>query len=89
MHDSRKLATYNFSSLIWHPERPGASMWNQTEGNRFVAAVKLVHIGTTITMSLGAVDHLIYDSDSCTGQQRNMFFSTMCIYYMQKLPHKK
>ena len=60
-------------------------MWDETQAKRGSAEISTCLYNS----SAGAIDEMIYYSDSCTGQQRNAGFSMMCLYSVNTLPIKR
>jgi hypothetical protein len=84
---SRKLATYNFSMYNLVSKKATCYMWDETMAKRGSSEIASFVFQNNI--SLGVKDEIIYDSDSCTGQQRNLPFSIMCLYSVNNLPIKQ
>ena len=84
---SRKLSTYNFTVFDIVSRVANCYMWYETIAKR--GSNEIASCIYDFNKSVGPIDHLIYYSDSCTGQQRNLPFSTMCLYSVQTLPIKK
>lgn len=83
---SRKLATYNFTVFDIVSKVASCYMWHEgiaKRGSNDIASC--IH---DYNRQLGNVDELVYYSDSCSGQQRNLPFATMCLYSVQHLPIK-
>ena len=62
-------------------------MWDETQAKRGSAEISTCLY--KFNSSVGAIDEMIYYSDSCTGQQRNAGFSMMCLYSVNTLPIKR
>lgn len=83
---SRKLATYNFTTYDLSSRNVDCYVWDESQAKRGsceIATCLLMH-----NRSAGEKDEVIYYSDSCTGQQRNLQFCTMCLYSVTNLPIK-
>lgn len=81
---SRKLATYNFTVFDIVSKQASCFMWYESVAKR--GSNDISSCMYKYNKSLGAVDHIIYYSDSCSGQNRNLPFSCMCLYSVQNMP---
>lgn len=83
---SRKLSTYNFTTYDLASSNVQCYVWNETEAKRGSC-----EISTCLYMhnrEIGDKDEIIYYSDSCTGQQRNLQFCIMCLLCVTNFPIK-
>lgn len=83
---SRKLSTYNFTTYDLASRNVQCYLWNETEAKRGSC-----EISTCLNMhnrEMGDKDEIIYYSDSCTGQQRNLQFCIMCLLCVTNFPIK-
>ena len=83
---SRKLATYNLSVYDFSEHTAVCHMWDETVGGR--GSCDIASAIYNYFTNLGEVEEIHMFSDSCTGQQRNLPFATMCMYAVQNLPIK-
>lgn len=80
---SRKLSTYNFTVFDVDSTKAICYMWYESiaqRGSNEIASCLYKYLE-----QLGHVKECIFYSDSCTGQQRNLPFSTMCLYAVETL----
>jgi hypothetical protein len=84
---SRKLSAYNFTVLDVLSKEANCLIWYESIAKR--GSNEIASFMNKYNKSVREVDELIYYSDSCTGQQRNLPFSTMCLYSVQNLPVKQ
>lgn len=83
---SRKLSTYNFTTHDLASRNVQCYLWHETEAKRGSC-----EISTCLNMhnrEMGDKDEIIYYSDSCTGQQRNLQFCIMCLLCVTNFPIK-
>ena len=86
LYYSRKLSTYNFSTCNLATNEATCYMWHETQAKRDSCEISTcVFKENTKAANAGQID-LRYYSDSCGGQERNIAFSTMCLYSVNKLP---
>lgn len=81
---SRKLATYNLSIFDIVSREGKCYMWYETIAKR--GSCEIASCIYDYMKMIGPVKHLVFYSDSCTGQQRNLYFSSMCLYSVVNLP---
>ncbi|XP_062602831.1 uncharacterized protein LOC134264549 [Saccostrea cucullata] len=81
---SRKLATYNFTIYDMNSKSVVCNIWNETDAKR--GSCEIATCLFLFNKSVGPKEEIVYFSDSCTGQQRNLQFSTMCLYTVVNLP---
>jgi hypothetical protein len=84
LYYSGKLATYNLSVYNMASRQGDCYMWHECLAKR--GSCEISTCLYNYNMSLGQRDEVIYYSDSYTGQQRNVHFSTMCLFSVNKLP---
>ena len=84
---SRTLATYNLTTYDMAFRKAVCYMWDETQAKRGSAEISMCLY--KFNSSVGAIDEMIYYSDSCTGQQRNAGFSMMCLYSVNTLLIKR
>lgn len=83
---SRKLSTYNFTTYDLSSRNVQCFVWNETEAKRGsceISTCLYIH-----NKEVGEKDEIIYYSDSCTGQQRNLQFCIMCLLSVSNFPIK-
>ena len=83
---SRKLATYNLTIYDMKSKGVVCNVWWETEAKR--GSCEIATCLYVYNKDAGAKDEIIYYSDSCTGQQRNLPFCIMCLYSVTNLPVK-
>lgn len=84
---SRKLSTYNFTVFDVISKQAKCYMWYEGIGKR--GSNEISSCMYLFNQSLGKVNHVMYYSDGCGGQQRNLPFASMCLYTVQTLPIDK
>ena len=87
LYYSRKLATYNFTIFDITTKETVCNMWWETIAKR--GSCEIASCLLDYNKNIGSIDELVYYSDSCTGQQRNLPFSGMCLYSVVNHPIKK
>jgi len=88
LYYKRKLVLHYFT--IYESSKPNAGfcyLWPETVGKRGAN-----EIGTCLFQYLQSLDpkvkHVIFFSDSCSGQNRNQYVSSLMLYAVQTLPVK-
>lgn len=87
LYYSRKLATYNFTIFDVVSKETVCNMWWETIAKR--GSCEIASCLLNYNKSVGSIDEQVYYSDSCTGQQRNLPFSGMCLYSVVNFPIQK
>lgn len=78
------VETYNFTTYDLNSGNVDCNVWDESQAKRGsceIATCLLKH-----NRSAGEKDEVIYYSDSCIGQQRNIQFCTMVLYSVTNLP---
>ena len=86
LYYSRKLSTYNFSTCNLATNEATCYMWHETQAKRGSCEISTCVFKENTKAANAGQNDLRYYSDSCGGQQRNIAFSTMCLYSVNKLP---
>lgn len=76
--------TYSFTTYDLNSKNVDCYVWDESQAKRGsceIATCLLKH-----NRSAGEKDEVIYYSDSCTGQQKNIQFCTMFLYSVTNLP---
>jgi hypothetical protein len=81
---SRKLTTYNLSIYNMSSKDVQCNVWWESEAK--TGSCEIISCLFYLNQSLGSKDEVVYYSDTCTGQQRNLFFSMMCLYSVVNMP---
>ena len=85
LYYSRKLSTYNFSIFDMASKAAKCYMWLERlakRGSNEIASFVYDYLKTLPLL----IKEINFYSDTCSGQQRNCNFSTMCLCAVQKLP---
>lgn len=78
------VETYNFTTYDFNSRNVDCYVWDESQAKRGsceIATCLLKH-----NRSAGEKDEVIYYSDSCIGQQRNIQFCTIVLYSVTNLP---
>ncbi|KAK3092227.1 hypothetical protein FSP39_000013 [Pinctada imbricata] len=84
---SRKLSTYNLSVFDLASKEVKCYLWNESEAKR--GSCEIATCLYKYMKDAGELNEMILYSDSCTGQQRNLPFSIMCLYCVMHYPINK
>ena len=82
----RKLSCYNLTVYSLDTQKASYYLWDKTEGGRGSCEVGTCLI-TYLKSLPPTIKHVIFYSDSCTGQNRNRYIATALLYTISALPH--
>jgi len=80
---SLKLATYNLTVYDMASRQANCYMWNESIAKR--GSCEIASCLYSYCASLPSLSQLSLFSDSCTGRQRNILFTAMCLYCVSNM----
>ena len=86
LYHSKKLATYNFTIYDLDEKQVLCDMWHEGQEKRSSADIGSCMSKHNRGPAREGIIKTIYYSETCGGQQRNIYFSMMCLYSINNMP---